>query len=380
MGALTVGVVTKPFAFEGLQRKKKANNGISELAKAVDALIVIPNDRLVAIAGHKLTLRESFGMVDNVCLNAVRGISDLVLVPGLINVDFADVRTIMTGMGRALMGSGRGTGDKRSIDAAQTAINSPLLEDVSINGATGILVNITGGPDLTLAEVNEACSLIQEAADPDANIIFGSVIDATLGDEVRITVIATGFQARAVESASSHNGHHHGPPQRTSTSGSINLQSGPSGHHHRRPDQMALPMQPINHGGNRYAEPMDAGDMDYPQPYPPVTSAVSYPPVTPMPLAHSPAASTSAYPASPGEWGAQPEPGARPVIRPPVGGNQMRESGIQPSMRESQIQPVDRRRTPMIPAMAAEDLGIEESEFDKPTYLRRGLASHGEPR
>src|SRR2546421_4266158 len=196
MGALTVGVVTKPFAFEGLQRKKKANNGIGELAKADDALIVIPNDRLVAIAGHKLTLRESFAMVDNVCLNAVRGISDLVMVPGLINVDFADVRTIMTGMGRALMGSGRGAGDKRAIDAAQTAINSPLLEDVSINGATGILVNITGGPDLTLAEVNEACSLIQEAADPDANIIFGSVIDANFGDEVRITVIATGFQTR----------------------------------------------------------------------------------------------------------------------------------------------------------------------------------------
>src|SRR3954463_13281399 len=197
LGALTVGVVTKPFAFEGLQRKKKAGSGIAELAKAVDALIVIPNDRLVAIAGHKLTLRESFAMVDNVCLNAVRGISDLVMVPGLINVDFADVRTIMTGMGRALMGSGKGVGDKRAIDAAQMAINSPLLEDVSINGATGILVNITGGPDLTLAEVNEACSLIQEAADPDANIIFGSVIDALLADEVRLTVIATGFQPRA---------------------------------------------------------------------------------------------------------------------------------------------------------------------------------------
>jgi cell division protein FtsZ len=352
MGALTVGVVTKPFAFEGLQRKKKANNGISELAKAVDALIVIPNDRLVAIAGHKLTLRESFGMVDNVCLNAVRGISDLVLVPGLINVDFADVRTIMTGMGRALMGSGRGTGDKRSIDAAQMAINSPLLEDVSINGATGILVNITGGPDLTLAEVNEACSLIQEAADPDANIIFGSVIDATLGDEVRITVIATGFQPRLAETITPVQGFT--APQRTN----------------RRQDQMALPMQPVAHGGTRYAEPMDAGDMEYPQPYPPVTNVVSYPPVSPMPLAHSPGTSTSAYPTSGQEWAPQPE-ASRPVIRPPVTGNSMRDSGIQPA---------DRRRTPMIPAMAAEDLGIEESEFDKPTYLRRGLASHGETR
>ena len=138
-------------------------------------------------------------MVDNVCLNAVRGISDLVIAPGLINVDFADVRTIMTGMGRALMGTGYGSGDKRAIEAAQQAISSPLLEDVSINGATGILLNITGGPDLTLAEMNEACSLIAEAADPDANIIFGSVIDANAGDEVRITVIATGFNAHVHE-------------------------------------------------------------------------------------------------------------------------------------------------------------------------------------
>ena len=196
LGALTVGVVTKPFAFEGSQRKKKALQGISELAKAVDALIIIPNDRLVSIAGMKTTLKDAFAMVDNVCLNAVRGISDLVIAPGLINVDFADVRTIMTGMGRALMGTGRGAGDKRAVEAAQQAISSPLLEDVSINGATGILLNITGGPDLTLAEMNEACSLIAEAADPDANIIFGSVIDPHAGDEVRITVIATGFQTR----------------------------------------------------------------------------------------------------------------------------------------------------------------------------------------
>jgi len=196
-GALTVGVVTKPFAFEGSQRKKKAASGINELAKAVDALIVIPNDRLVSLAGMKMTLKDAFGMVDNVCVNAVRGISDLVIAPGLINVDFADVRTIMTGMGRALMGTGYGKGDKRAIEAAQQAISSPLLEDVSINGATGILLNITGGPDLTLAEMNEACSLIAEAADPEANIIFGSVIDANFVDEVRITVIATGFD-RAV--------------------------------------------------------------------------------------------------------------------------------------------------------------------------------------
>ena len=222
-GALTVGVVTKPFAFEGSQRKKKAGSGISELGKAVDTLIVIPNDRLVSLAGMKMTLKDAFAMVDNVCLNAVRGISDLVIAPGLINVDFADVRTIMTGMGRALMGTGMGTGDKRAIEAAQQAISSPLLEDVSINGATGILLNITGGPDLTLAEMNEACSLIAEAADPDANIIFGSVIDANAGDQVRITVIATGFQSHVQE---------HPTP------------SAGRGHARGRDGQMALPMQP----------------------------------------------------------------------------------------------------------------------------------------
>src|SRR5579872_3055539 len=207
LGALTVGVVTKPFAFEGSQRRKKALSGINELAKAVDALIIIPNDRLVSIAGMKTTLKDAFAMVDNVCLNAVRGISDLVIAPGLINVDFADVRTIMTGMGRALMGTGRGHCYKRAIEAAQQAISSPLLEVVSINGATGILLNITGGPDLTLAEMNEACSLIAEAADPEANIIFGSVIDAHAGDEVRITVIATGFQSRDAEQPAPGAGH-----------------------------------------------------------------------------------------------------------------------------------------------------------------------------
>jgi cell division protein FtsZ len=393
MGALTVGVVTKPFAFEGLQRKKKANNGISELAKAVDALIVIPNDRLVALAGHKLTLRESFAMVDNVCLNAVRGISDLVMVPGLINVDFADVRTIMTGMGRALMGTGRGSGDKRAIDAAQMAINSPLLEDVSINGATGILVNITGGPDLTLAEVNEACSLIQEAADPDANIIFGSVIDANLGDEVRITVIATGFQARAADHAnavaSSHgaagkNGSSHGGGRRPQENHQIPL---PMQRHGQAPAASYEPQYPPRSyvstatpvPGHRGAaqplpsEPVDLGDLglEFASPYPPVMGAMApYPPAQPMAL--SPSAPMSlgapaAYPASPGEWG---PPSERPIIRPQVtssaaaAGNGQAGNGT--------------RRPPMVPpsVLGAEELGIEENEFDKPTYLRRGLAAH----
>ena len=192
-GALTVGVVTKPFGFEGKKRSKQAVEGIERLAAAVDTLIVIPNNRLLALVGQQTSMVEAFRKADSVLLNAVQGISDLMTVPGLINVDFADVRTIMAGMGRALMGTGIGSGKKRASEAAEMAISSPLLEDVSIEGATGILINITGGPDLTLHEVNEASSLIQQAAHEDANIIFGSVIDPNLSDEVRITVIATGF-------------------------------------------------------------------------------------------------------------------------------------------------------------------------------------------
>ena len=196
-GALTVGVVTKPFGFEGKKRSRQAVEGIDRLAAAVDTLIVIPNERLLALVGQQTSMVEAFRKADSVLLNAVQGISDLMTVPGLINVDFADVRTIMSNMGRALMGTGIGEGKRRATEAAEMAISSPLLEAVSIEGATGILINITGGPDLTLHEVNEASTLIQNAAHEDANIIFGSVIDPNLSDEVRITVIATGFDRAA---------------------------------------------------------------------------------------------------------------------------------------------------------------------------------------
>src|SRR5512138_3625503 len=195
-GALTVGVVTKPFLFEGNRRRKQAEAGIAELAAAVDTLIVIPNQRLLAVAGENMSLADAFKRADEVLLNAVQGISDLITVHGIVNVDFADVRTIMASQGMALMGTGRAGGSKRAMEAMQAAISSPLLEDVTLDGATGLLVNITGGPNLTLSEVNEAVSMAQSAADGDANIIFGSVIDERLGDEVKITVIATGFQGR----------------------------------------------------------------------------------------------------------------------------------------------------------------------------------------
>ena len=192
-GALTVGVVTKPFLFEGKKRMRQADDGIDELKASVDTLIVIPNQRLLSIAAKTTTMLEAFHKADDVLLQAVRGISDLIITPGLINLDFADVRTVMAEMGLALMGASAASGENRAIEAAQKAISSPLLEDISIQGARGVLINITGGPDLCLHEVNEAASMIQEEAHDDANIIFGAVIDESLTDEIRITVIATGF-------------------------------------------------------------------------------------------------------------------------------------------------------------------------------------------
>ncbi|HEY6101278.1 MAG TPA: cell division protein FtsZ [Anaeromyxobacter sp.] len=198
-GALTVGVVTRPFLFEGNKRRKQAEQGLAELEDAVDTLIVIPNQRLLSVAGENMSLADAFKRADEVLLNAVQGISDIITVHGLVNVDFADVRTIMSEKGMALMGTGRSSGERRALEAMQAAISSPLLEDVTLDGATGLLVNITGGANLTLREVDEAVSMAQSAADPDANIIFGSVVDETLGDELRITVIATGFQGHSAE-------------------------------------------------------------------------------------------------------------------------------------------------------------------------------------
>jgi cell division protein FtsZ len=193
VGALTVGVVTKPFIFEGKKRMRQADEGIEELKQSVDTLIVIPNQRLLSIAAKTTTMLEAFHKADDVLLQAVRGISDLIITPGLINLDFADVRTVMAEMGLALMGAACASGENRAIEAAQKAISSPLLEDISIQGARGVLINITGGPDMCLHEVNEAASMIQEEAHDDANIIFGAVIDENIRDEIRITVIATGF-------------------------------------------------------------------------------------------------------------------------------------------------------------------------------------------
>jgi len=200
VGALTVAVVTKPFTFEGAKRRLVAEEGVAALKDKVDTLITIPNDRLLQVVEKKTSVEAAFKVVDDVLRQGIQGISELITVPGLINLDFADVKTIMAQAGSALMAIGRGQGENRAVEAAKAAVSSPLLE-VSIDGAKGVLFNITGGPDLTLFEVTEAAEVISKAADPDANIIFGAVIDSRLQGEVKVTVIATGFDGRVAAAA-----------------------------------------------------------------------------------------------------------------------------------------------------------------------------------
>jgi len=195
LGALTVAVVTKPFKFEGKKRLLQAERGLEALRDCVDTIITIPNERLLTIIDRSTPMLDAFATADDVLRQAIQGISDLILVPGLINLDFADVKTIMSGMGLAMMGTGVAEGQDRAIEAARRAISSPLLEGASVNGARGVIINVTGGPDLSLVEVSEASSIVQEAADEDANIIFGAVVDPILKGKVKITVIATGFGA-----------------------------------------------------------------------------------------------------------------------------------------------------------------------------------------
>ncbi len=194
LGALTIAVVTKPFKFEGKKRLAQADRGLAALRECVDTIITIPNERLLSIVDRGTTLPEAFATADDVLRQAIQGISDLILVPGLINLDFADVKTIMSGMGLAMMGTGIMSGENRTLEAAKAAISSPLLEGASVQGARGVIINVTGGHDMSLMEVNEASLLIQEAAHEDANIIFGAVVDPTLDGRVKVTVIATGFE------------------------------------------------------------------------------------------------------------------------------------------------------------------------------------------
>ena len=220
-GALTVGVVTKPFLFEGRKRGKNAERGVQELIDAIDSIITIPNQRLMSLGDDDITMLDAFARADDVLLQAVQGISDLIINAGMINVDFADVKTIMANNGRALMGTGMARGDRRALEAAEMAVNSPLLDEVSVQGATGILINFTAGPDIKLREINEAACLVQQAAHEDAEIIFGVVTDPNLTDTVKVTVIATGFQ-KVAQTSMPIGLHHAGASSQSAHNGSAN--------------------------------------------------------------------------------------------------------------------------------------------------------------
>jgi cell division protein FtsZ len=273
MGALTVAVVTKPFAFEGKRRMKYAEEGIKRLEESVDTLITIPNQRLLEIASPDLSMIDAFRMADNVLVNAVKGISDIINIPGQVNVDFADVKTVMSSMGLALMGIGTAEGPDRAEEAARRAINSPLLEDVSIEGATGILINITAGESVSIHEVNKACSIIQEAAHEDANIIFGAVIDENVGAMMRVTVIATGFPSRDLEHIRDSNSHRNRRPgfMKPAPLG-LSMSTTPI----RTPEPVRAPVEP-----RREAAPA-------PAPRPAATMASPARPAMPMPAAPAP--------------------------------------------------------------------------------------------
>ncbi|HEU4404224.1 MAG TPA: cell division protein FtsZ [Polyangiaceae bacterium] len=280
-GALTVGVVTKPFTFEGKQRIRRADQGLAMLSEHVDTLITIPNDKLLTIADEDLSFVEAFRKADEVLFQAVKGISDLITQSGLVNVDFADVRAVMSNMGRALMGTGCAKGQGRARLAAEMAVSSPLLDNISVTGAMGVLINIVGGPDLKMKEVNEAASLVHEQAHEEANIIFGASIDETLGDMVKVTVIATGFEldvehalqppARAAQPVAT-------APQRTAFSGPASRPaaaaappareagepSGPGPAYVRRPAVPAPAREAAREAGRTHIPPVFDADWDVP--------------------------------------------------------------------------------------------------------------------
>lgn len=260
-GALTVGIVTKPFSFEGKKRMAHAMEGIEELLSQVDTLIVIPNQRLISLVDRNTSLVDAFKLADNVLLHATRGISDLITEPGMVNLDFADVRTVMAAKGDALMGVGVGTGEHRAVEAAQQAISSPLLEEVSIDGARSVLVNITGGSNLTLMDVADATTVITEAAGEEAEVIFGAVIDKSIDDEVRVTVIATGFNRASSTSRSN------GAFKTASLNRPIAIQAEGSSVIRREPvriekvlESFPINVQPLTREVNGRLEPVVVGD------------------------------------------------------------------------------------------------------------------------
>lgn len=357
LGALTVGVVTRPFMFEGKKRRGQADQGLSDLKDTVDTLITIPNQRLLAIAGEKTTLQEAFKKADEVLLQAVKGISDLITISGLINVDFADVKTIMANRGMALMGTGIASGPHKAVEAAQNAISSPLLDEISIAGATGILINITGSSNLTLYEVNEAATLIQEEAHEDANIIFGSVIDDSMGEEVRVTVIATGFERQKAAGVDEQASKLYWMPKVTPVKewGS-RTEAAPEPAPRPAPEPVDLAPRPVE--VSRLA----------PAPAAPQAPAQPRPGVRPIQVRTAPAPAPAAPRPAPAPVQAPQVAPARPAPARPTTPEPGRSEAAAPYQKQRRM---DRQellhwsRNNGIPAVE-----VEEDEYDIPTFLR----------
>ncbi len=326
LGALTIGVVTRPFTFEGRRRANQADSGIQALREEVDTLITIPNDRLLSISDRQVSVLDAFRSADQVLLSGVQGITDLITTPGLINLDFADVKSVMQGAGSALMGIGTGRGDDRAIQAAETAISSPLLE-ASVDGAHGVLLSIQGGSDLGLFEINEAARLVQEAAHPEANIIFGAVIDDALGDEVRVTVIAAGFDG--------------GTPTKRKDDRALGQVSGRT----QAPPAAAPLAPPTSNGYSTGASTLGSVTNRPPvQPAQPAQPVQPVQPAQPAPVAQTPA--QPVQPAQPAQPAEQPAPVAAPRV----------------------VEIPDAPR--QAPRPAARPVALEDDDLDVPDFLK----------
>ncbi|MDP9861859.1 MULTISPECIES: cell division protein FtsZ [Streptosporangium] len=353
LGALTIGVVTRPFSFEGRRRAMQAEAGIETLREEVDTLIVIPNDRLLSISDRQVSVLDAFKAADQVLLSGVQGITDLITTPGLINLDFADVKSVMSGAGSALMGIGHARGDDRSVAAAEMAVSSPLLE-ASIDGAHGVLLSIAGGSDLGLFEINEAAQLVSNAAAPDANIIFGTVIDDALGDEVRVTVIAAGFDEPAAEAKAA-------PPQPA-------VRQQPASRPAPAPAATA-PVRPAPPTVKAEPRPEPRAEQPPPPPVRPVVSPPPPPPVveTPLPPAPQPQPLQQvpqAQPAAPVHLPAEPvePPRVEEPPAPPVSIPRPTPEPSQPTPISARVSDPARRR----PVIFEE----QEEELDVPDFLK----------
>ncbi len=366
-GILTVGVVTKPFHFEGAHRMRVAEGGLGELQQYVDTLIVIPNQNLFRIANERTTFADAFKLADNVLHMGVRGVTDLMVMPGLINLDFADIRTVMSEMGKAMMGTGEADGERRAIEAAEAAISNPLLDEVSMKGARGVLINITGGPDMTLFEVDEAANWIREEVDPDANIIVGSTLDELMSGEMRVSVVATGIEAQEARAAASAHAAAAAPPTPAAAAPAPSFRLRPQAA--KAPEAAPAPTS----GAASQPAPVEAATHAHQRP------EVAAQPDTVRPPSQPPRLGEPGYPPLPPherfqEWGKLRAP-VRDVERAPSLFERVTASFGRQRTEPRLEQPDEVDERVREPAMAGEAgerrAGAEEDVYDIPAFLRR---------